>query len=86
MLDITPPEDAAALIIECSAGDAHAEKALEASYSPSGNFIHVEQASQGTPGLGEPITFKVYSTREAANFYYEVVSRGKVVFTSFTKN
>jgi len=85
MLEITPPEDGAALLVECFADDARAEKALEASYSPSGNFIHVEQISEGTPGLGEPVRFKVYTTKEAANFYYEVISRGKVVFTSFTR-
>jgi CD109 antigen len=86
MLEITPPDDAAALLIRCSAADALAEKAIEASYSPTGNFIHVEQTSQGTPGLGELVSFKVYSTREAANFYYEVVARGKVVFTGYTTN
>jgi len=36
--------------------------------------------------IGEEIGFKVYSTREAANFYYEVVSRNRVVFTDFTKS
>ncbi len=84
MLEITPPDECAALLIKCNAADAHAEKALEASYSPSGNFIHVEQISEGTPALGGKIRFKVYSTKEAANFYYEIVSRGKVVFTSYT--
>jgi CD109 antigen len=86
MLEITPPAESAALLVECFAGDAQAEKALEASYSPSGNFIHVEQISEGTPGLGEPVRFKVYATKGAATFYYEVVSRGKVVFTSFTRD
>jgi CD109 antigen len=86
MLEIVPPEDSAALLVACLAGDARAEKALEAGYSPSGNFIHVEQISEGTPGLGEPVAFRVYATKEAANFYYEVVSRGKVVFTSFTRD
>ena len=84
MLEITPPEDAVALSIVVSTPEASAERTLEASYSPSGNFIHVEQISQGTPELGAEIKFKVYSTREAANFYYEVVSRGKMVFTSYS--
>jgi CD109 antigen len=86
ILEITPPDDCAALLIKCYAADAQAEKALEASYSPSGNFIHVEQISEGTPALGEEIKFKVYSTKEAANFYYEIVSRGKMVFTSYADN
>ena len=85
LVTITPPRDSAALTIESSAQGAQASKTLEASYSPSGNFIHVEQASEGVPQLGGEITFKVYSTREAANFYYEVIARGKVVFTDFTR-
>lgn len=86
MLEITPSADSAALLIECFASDARAEKALEAGYSPSGNFIHVEQISEGTPALGEPVSFKVYATKDAASFYFEVISRGKVVFTSFTRD
>jgi CD109 antigen len=86
MVTVTPPEDSAALVIEVSTPEAYAERAVEASYSPSGNFIHVEQIGQGTPEVGAEIKFKVYSTEEAANFYYEVVSRGKMVFTSYTNS
>ncbi|MEE9583574.1 MAG: alpha-2-macroglobulin family protein, partial [Dehalococcoidales bacterium] len=85
-VEITPPQGSVALIIETSAESAQASKILEASYSPSGNFIHVEQISDGTPGIGEEVTFRVYSTKQAANFYYEVVSRGTVVFTDFTSS
>jgi CD109 antigen len=59
---------------------------VEAGYSPSGNFIHLEQISQGTPKIGEAIGFKVYSTKEAANFYFEVVARDRVVFSDFTQS
>jgi CD109 antigen len=86
MVEITPPEKGVALILECSADGAEASKVVEASYSPSGNFIHIEQTSEGIPQVGEKVEFKVYSTREAANFYYEVVSRDMVVFTDFTRN
>jgi len=86
LAEVTPPENSVALIIECSAEGAQSSKALAAGYSPSGNFIHVEQVSEGIPQIGEEIIFKVHSTREAANFYYEVVSRDKVVFTDFTKS
>jgi len=86
VVEITPPQESVALIIDCSAEGAQASKVVEASYSPSGNFIHLEQISDGTPQIGEEVKFKVYSTTEAANFYYEVVSRGKVVFTDFTKS
>jgi len=93
IIEITPPEDSVALTIECfeltpisSRQPARADKVLEASYSPSGNFIHVEQISEGIPQIGEEIKFKVHSTEQAVNFYYEVVSRGKVVFTDYTRN
>jgi CD109 antigen len=65
---------------------ARASVVLEAGYSPSGNFIHVEQMSEGIPDIGDEIIFKVHSTKEAANFYYEVVARDKVVFTDFTRS
>ncbi len=80
----TPPDKAVAMIIDARAGDTGASVTLQASYSPSGNFIHVEQVSEGTPRIGEQIEFHVNSTRRAANFYYEVVSRDKVVFTDYT--
>ena len=86
LVEVTPVEGSVALIIECSAEGAQSSRALEAGYSPSGNFIHVEQVSEGIPQIGEEISFKVHSTREAANFYYEVISRDKVVFTNFTRS
>ncbi|NQT71458.1 MAG: alpha-2-macroglobulin [Chloroflexi bacterium] len=92
ILSVTPPEDATALQIDVfelspisSRQPAQASKALEAGYSPSGNFIHVEQISEGIPQVGQEMVFKVHSTKEAANFYYEIVSRDQVVFTDFTK-
>ncbi len=92
VVEITPPLESVALIMEAfeltpvsSVESARASKILEASYSPSGNFIHVEQISEGIPKIGDEIIFRVNSTREAANFYYEVISRGKVVFSDFTR-
>jgi CD109 antigen len=84
MVEVVPPDNSVVMIIECSAEGAQASKTVQASYSPSGNFIHLEQISEGIPQIGEEVIFRVYSTREAANFYYEVVSRNKVVFTDFT--
>ena len=87
LLKLTPPEDAVALTLEATTatgGDsvpAHASLALEAGYSPSGNFIHVEQVGQGTLGVGDTARFRVHSTGEAANFYYEVIARGRLVFS-----
>ncbi len=91
IIEFTPPEDAVALTVECREisslrriATAHLE--MEASYSPSGSFIQVEQTSEGTPDVGEDITFKVYSSKQAVNFYYEVVSRGRVVFSDYTSS
>ncbi len=84
LFEINPPDGAVALTIECFADEAQAYRTIEAAYSPSGNFIHLEQISEGTPQVGEDIKFYVYSTREAVNFYYEVISRGTVVYSDFT--
>ena len=86
VVNITPHQKSAAMIIETSAEGTQASKVLEASYSPSGNFIHIEQISEGIPEVGQGIIFRVYSTRQAANFYYEVISRGNVIFTDFTRS
>lgn len=86
ILSLTPPDDAVALQLEAFAGSAETTNSVEAGHSPSDNFIHVEQVSEGIPQVGQDIEFKVHSTREAANFYYEVVSRDKVVFTDFSGN
>ena len=93
ILNITPPADAIALTIEAleltpvsSRQIAQATKVLQSSYSPSGNFIHLEQTSEGTPNVGQKISFKINSTNQAVNFYYEVIARGKVVFSDYTKS
>ncbi|MBI2868839.1 MAG: alpha-2-macroglobulin [Chloroflexi bacterium] len=82
---VNPPAGAVALRIEVSGQGAQASRLVESSYSPSGNFIHIEQLSEGTPQVGDELRFKVYSTGEAANFYYEVVARGRIVFSDFVK-
>ena len=91
IVEFTPPEKSVALTIGCvevtsAHRSANANLEMEASYSPSGNFIHVEQTSEGVPEIGEDVTFKVYSTKQAVNFYYEVVSRGRVVFSDYTND
>lgn len=84
VVQLTPPSNAARTVISASSGDSGAYKELTAAYSPSGNFIHVQQ--QGAPDLavGDTASFRVASTAEARTFYYEVVSRGRVVFTDST--
>lgn len=86
IVTVTPPAKASAVQIEARSGDAHAQKAVESGYSPSGNFIHVVQSSIGIPAPGQEISFRVYSTKQAANFYYEIVSRDQVVFTYYTSS
>jgi CD109 antigen len=84
LVTLSPSADAVALTIEARSGGAHAYKGLEAGYSPSDNFIHVEQLTQDTLKVGGEVRFKVNSTSEARVFYYDVVSRGKVVFSNYT--
>jgi CD109 antigen len=84
VVEINPPADAVALTISCSSQSASANKTIEAVYSPSGNFIHLEQTSEGIPQVGENIKFWVYSSKEAVNFYYEVISHNSVVFSDYT--
>lgn len=91
LLELAPPAEAIALSIEAfeltpvsSVQPAQASIVLQSSYSPSGNFIHLGQTTEGTPEVGQKISFKVYSTDRAVNFYYEVLSRGTVVFSDYT--
>ena len=83
-LALAPPSGAIAMMVEATSGDAYASSTLQSSYSPSGNFIHLEQLTQGTPTVGQKVTFRVYSTERAVNFYYEVLSRGMVIFSGYT--
>ncbi len=90
----TPPKDSVSLNLEATAtsrvegeeSQAYATLALQAGYSPSGNFIHLEQVSGGTPRVGGTIRFHVHSTREASSFYYEVISRGRVIFSQVSRS
>jgi CD109 antigen len=84
LIELAPPEEAIAMMIEASSGDSYTSQTLQSSYSPSGNFIHLEQTTEGTAKIGQEIDFKVYSTDRATNFYYEVLSRGTVVFSDYT--
>ncbi len=68
LFEIHPPKGAVALSLRANAEGKYVERELQSSYSPSGNFIHIEQLSEGVPQVGEDIEFKVYSTSEARNF------------------
>ena len=77
----TPPAYAAALTIQAWSRSSYTSLALRSGHSPSDSFIHVEQITQGDISVGDTVQFRVNATREARNFYYEVLSRGAVVFT-----
>ncbi len=82
LLSLSPPAGAARLNISATSGQASAFKEVTAAYSPSGNFIHVSQEGQTKLKAGDRARFHVDSTSEARNFYYEVISRDRVVFTA----
>ena len=54
VLTVKPPEGVVALAAEARTGEAHAALAMQASYSPSGSFIHVTQEGPGALAVGGP--------------------------------
>lgn len=84
LVEFKPPEEAVTMSVYAESGSAYADSNLSASYSPSGNFIHVQQRGDLDLAVGDSAKFDVASTAEAGTFYYEVVSRGRVVFTNST--
>ncbi len=77
LVSIEPPKDAVKALVETDYG---AYLALNASYSPSNSFIHLEQTGEVGLRVGDTVRFTVHSTRQG-RFYYEIVSRGRVVFS-----
>ena len=84
LLTVTPPSDAVAFTLEAWAKEAHASLSVNAGYSPSGSFVHLEQVSDGPLRVGDVAEFHVAATNEAGNFYFEVLSRGMVVFSDYS--
>ncbi|MEL7563137.1 alpha-2-macroglobulin family protein [Dehalogenimonas sp. 4OHTPN] len=83
---LSPPNKAIAMIIEARSGGSNASQTLLAGYSPSGNFIHLEMTSAASLKVGDTAKFRVHATKEASNFYYEVISGGRVVFSDFSRS
>ena len=73
------------MTVTARSDEGSAQLALQASYSPSGNFIHVEQTGGPSLEVGGQADFQVHSTSEARNFYYEVLSRGRAVFSGMAR-
>ncbi len=86
IVQVTPPADAISLTVGASGGKGFTSLAMQSSYSPTGSFIQVEQVSPGSLKVGDTAKFHVNSTKEAANFYYELISRGMVVFSDFSRS
>ena len=84
LLTVTPPSEAVAFTLEAWAKEAHASLTVNAGYSPSGSFVHLEQVSDGPLRVGDVAEFHVAATKEAGNFYFEVLSRGMVVFSDYS--
>lgn len=82
LIKLRPPADAVNMNLSASSGSAYAGTQLASSYSPSGSFIHVQQTGDLELSVGDTASFHVNSTTRAQTFYYEVVARGRVVFTS----
>ena len=76
-----PPREAVRLFLHATTEEAYASLVQQSGHSPSGNFIHLEQVGGERARVGDTVRFRVNSTREARNFYYEVLSRGTVLFT-----
>ncbi|HEX2914285.1 MAG TPA: alpha-2-macroglobulin family protein [Chloroflexia bacterium] len=86
-LQLNPPSDAISMRLTARAssnGDAYTNLMMQAGYSPTGHFIQLKQLSKGTLKVGDTAHFQVTSTKQANNFYYEVVARGLLVFTGFS--
>ena len=81
LVELIPPSDAVAMTVTANTDQDLAQLALQASYSPSGNFVHLEQTGEPLLEVGGQAAFWVHSTSEASTFYYEVLSRGRVVFS-----
>jgi len=86
VIEVTPPAKAVALVIDANSAGGYVTKTLLASYSPTGSFIHVTQEGEAALKTGDTARFKIYATKEAVNFYYEVVARGRVVFSDYTRS
>jgi CD109 antigen len=85
LLTVNAPDQAVTLFAEATTGSSWASLALPAGYSPRGAFIHVQQVERGPYRVGETATFRVAATRTEGNFFYEVVARGKVVFSDVSR-
>ena len=86
LLELNPPAEAVRLFVSVESEHDDVGQNLQAGYSPSGNFIHVTQTGDAALSVGDRATFRVNSTAEARQFYYEVLARGGVVFSDVARS
>ena len=86
LLTIEPPSDAVAVSLSAKVDYTRATRTLTAAYSPSGSFIHVEQVGEAALDVGDDAQFRVHSTSSSLNFYYEIISRGRVVSSDVSRS
>ena len=80
LLSITPPEGTVAVALLADSGGSYASTVLKAAHSPSDSYVHLEQVGRSL-GVGDRAQFRVHSTQSNGNFFYEVISRGRVVLS-----
>lgn len=78
------PESTIECYLNARADDAYASREMGAVYSPSANFIHISQTSEGVPEVGDTISFRVYSTNPGTVFY-DVFANGRTVYSATSK-
>lgn len=81
LLTFEIPEDATSLDLYAESGDVDVYDSLNAVYSPSASFLHISQVTDGTPEVGDTISFKVYSTNKGTVFY-DVFANGRTVYSA----
>ena len=85
LVSITPPENSVAFTVFASAGEDYEYFSVKANYSPTGSYIHLEQIG-GPLNVGDLAQFIVHATKSTGAFYYEIVSKDRVVFSDVSRN
>jgi len=82
LVRLLPPSDGISLGISARSGESFTSATVQSSFSPTGSFVQVEQIEKGTLKVGDTARFRVNSTGWGHGFFYEVLARGRVVFSA----
>ncbi len=89
-LKIMPPATAISLVVgafnNTKGKQAYTSLVMQAASSPSNTFVAVQQVGSAALKVGDTAKFKIITTQQAANFYYEVTARGTLVFSSYSNS